>query len=80
MFTYDAYVNDTYILSFLDGDLWRLFRFREAAIARKGKFYIICFHEQVNFLQSYLGECVSIGTISISKVERLLGIRDIGAS
>lgn len=75
MFIYDAYKDDTYILSFLDGDLWRLFRFREAALNRDGRFCVICFREQVPFLRAYLGENVQLGTVSVDKIEELLKIK-----
>ena len=54
-FTYDAYDNGVYYLSFLDGDLWRLFRFREAILSREGNFCVYCFHEQVDFYGGILG-------------------------
>ena len=51
-FTYDAYDNGVYFLSFLDGDLWRLFRFREAILDREGSFRVVCFQEQIPFLKT----------------------------
>ena len=73
-FTYDAYQNGIFFLSFLDGDLWRLFRFREAILSREGNFCVYCFHEQVDFLRRYLGDRIRLATVSIESVERVFKI------
>jgi len=75
-FTYDAYQNGIFFLSFLDGDLWRLFRFREAILSREGNFCVYCFHEQVDFLRKYFGANVRLATVAIDTVERVLKIED----
>ena len=75
-FTYDAYDNGIYFLSFLDGDLWRLFRFREAILSREGNFCVYCFHEQVDFLRQYLGDRIRFATVSIESVERVFKIEE----
>ena len=75
-FTYDAYQNGIFCLSFLDGDLWRLFRFREAILSREGNFCVYCFHEQVDFLRQYLGNVVRLVTIGIESVERVFKIEE----
>ena len=54
-FTYDAYTDGVYQLSFLDGDIWRLFRFREAILDREGKFQVVCYQEQAEFIRAYFG-------------------------
>ena len=46
-FTYDTYDNGIYYLPFLDSNLWRIFRFREAILRREGSFRVVCFPEQV---------------------------------
>ena len=73
-FTYDAYDNGVYFLSFLDGDLWRLFRVREAILDREGSFRVICFQEQIPFLKQYLGNKVSLSTVKMEAVERMFKI------
>ena len=73
-FTYDAYDNGVYFLSFLDGDLWRLFRFREAILDRSGSFRVVCFQEQIPFLKSYLGDKVTLSTVKMEAVERVFRI------
>lgn len=75
-FTYDAYQNGIFCLSFLDGDLWRLFRFREAILSREGNFCVYCFHEQVDFLRQYLGDRIRLATVSIESVERVFKIEE----
>ena len=77
-FTYDARVDGVYTLSFLDSNLWRLFRFREAVLGDPSlKCRIICFPEQVPFLKSYLGDNVSYATANMAKVEKVLGIQAV---
>ena len=63
-----------YFLSFLDGDLWRLFRFREAILDRAGSFRVVCFPEQLLFLKQYLGNKVSLSTVKMETVEQVFRI------
>jgi hypothetical protein len=63
-----------YFLSFLDGDQWRLFRFREAILDREGSFRVICFQEQIPFLKQYLGNKVSLSTVKMETVEQVFRI------
>ena len=77
-FIYDAYDNGVYYLSFLDGDLWRLFRFREAIMDREGSFRVVCFPEQISFLKLYLGNKVSLSTVKMETVEKVFRIEDKG--
>lgn len=77
-FTYDARTDGMYTLSFLDSNLWRLFRFREAVLDDSSlKYRIICFPEQVLFLRSYLGNRVSYATVSMEQVEKSLRIQAV---
>ena len=76
-FTYDARVDGVFELSFLDGDIWRLFRFREAILNREGKFRVVCYHEQVEFVQKYLGDLVTLRTGKIDTVEKWLEIKPV---
>jgi hypothetical protein len=75
-FTYDAYDNGVYFLSFLDGDLWRLFRFREAILDRKCIFRVVCFQEQIPFLKKYMGDKVTLSTVKMETAERVFGIEE----
>lgn len=71
-FEYDAYMNRTYILSHLDGDIGRLIRFREGIENQHLQCEVLCYPEQVKFLKAYLGELVSLKTISLDAVESAL--------
>ena len=71
-FTYDAYTDGIFQLSFLDGDISRLFRFREAILDREGKFKVICYPEQVSFLQKYLADGVLLSTVNMESIEDYL--------
>lgn len=68
-FEYDACVDGVYILSHLDGDIARLFRFREAAKEQEGRFEVLCFPNQAPFLSAYLGHLAGIKTISMDLIE-----------
>ena len=74
-FTYDAHENGEFQFSFLDGNIWRLFRFREAILNRKGKFKIICYPEQMAFLQAYFGELAERVYVKMDDMEKLLKIK-----
>ena len=77
-FTYDAHTDGVYTLSFLDSNLWRLFRFREAVLGDPSlKCRIICFPEQMAFLKSYLGNRVSYATVSVEQVGKSLRIQAV---
>lgn len=71
-FEYDAYMNGTYILSHLDGDIGRLIRFREGIENQHLQCEVLCYPEQVKFLKAYLGELVSLKTISLDAMESAL--------
>ncbi len=73
-FTYDAHVNDEFQISFLDGNIRRLFHFREAILNRDLKCRVVCYHEQVEFIQKYLGDLVTLRTGKIDTVESWLEI------
>ena len=77
-FTYDACADGVYTLFFLDSNLWRLFRFREAVLGDPSlKYRIICFPEQMAFLKSYLGNRVSYATVSVEQVGKSLRIQAV---
>ena len=68
-FTYDAYTDGVYQLSFLDGDIWRLFRFREAILDRERKYQVVCYQEQAEFVRAYFGDLVTLRVGQIGTVE-----------
>lgn len=70
IFDYDALEKGIYVLSFLDSDIIRLNRFREAIGNRNAE--IICFPEQVTFLRSFLGNHVRLRTVTLDSVEEAL--------
>ena len=76
IFTYDAYQNGVFQLSFLDGDITRLFQFREAILDRDGIFKIICYPEQTDFLRNYFGTMAELVTVKMEDVEELLDIKE----
>lgn len=69
LFEYDACVDGVYVLSHLDGDLARLIRFREAIECQMGRFEVICFPYQAQFLWEYIGQLAGIKTIDMDLVE-----------
>ena len=70
----DACVDGAFILSYLDGDLARLLRFREAMYMRPGRYEVLCFPHQAQLLREYLDTQVSIKTLEMSLVEKELGL------
>ncbi len=68
-FCYDAFREDTYVLSFLDSDIFRLNAFWETVRYHKYKASVICFPEQVPFLRSFLRDKVSLQTVTLDMVE-----------
>ena len=73
-FTYDAYTDGVYQLSFLDGDIWRLFRFRESILDREGKYQVVCYQEQAEFVRAYFGDLVTLRVGQIGTVEEWFDI------
>ena len=74
-FEYDAFVDGKYVLSFLDGDIARLIRFRDALRNNQAKTEVLCFSEQKAFLQEYLPGSVQITPIDIHMAEEDLGVK-----
>ena len=74
-FTYDAHENGEFQFSFLDGNIWRLFRFREAILNREGKFKIICYPEQLPFLRKYICNLTRFSTVTMDNAEQVLEIK-----
>ena len=69
---YDAQVGAVKVLSHLDGDLARLLRFREGLWSHSGKFEVVCFPQQAEFLRSFLGDRVGVREIPLEAVEKEL--------
>jgi hypothetical protein len=71
---YDAIVDNTRILSHLDGDIARLIRFREALADYPDlSFEILCFPWQTGFLRSYLGRGAGFRELDMEAMEAALG-------
>jgi len=71
----DAYdkSNNKYILMFLDGNIGKLKRFKEATYDNKNKkFEVVCFDWQEEMLRNYLGDDVSILSITTDKLSELI--------
>ena len=71
---YDASIDGKYILSFLDGDIARLQRFRRGAQGVEGEYEVLCFPFQVKLLKDYLGDLVKIKTVKLEVIEDALGL------
>lgn len=71
-FEYDAFANGMYQLSFLDCDVARLCRFRDAAQSYSGVFRVLCYTHQERFLREFLGRDIRIKAIPMDKVEEQL--------
>lgn len=73
-FEYDAYIDGTYVMSHLDGDLAKLIRIRRAIENTSGRYEMLCYPHQVSFLREYLSHLVQIKTIDMDSVEAELGL------
>lgn len=69
---YDAQVGAVKVLSHLDGDLARLLRFREGLWSHEGKFEVVCFPQQAEFVRDFLGTRVGIREIPLEVVDKEL--------
>lgn len=72
IFAYDAYEDSTYILSFLDSDIFKLNAFFSTIKAQRYKASVICFPEQVAFLRNFLGTGISVSTVTLDMVENAI--------
>lgn len=69
----DAYRNDKYIMSYLDGDVARLKQFKESVEneRKRGDIYdyaVLCFPEQKEYLKEYLWDGINLLTTNIDAV------------
>lgn len=69
VFEHDALEDGVHVLSFLDSDILRLFRFRTAILEKPRNVEVLCFTEQVGFLRKYLGPKVPLRTVNLDEVE-----------
>lgn len=69
---YDAQVGAVKVLSHLDGDLARLLRFREGLWSHSGKFEVVCFPQQAEFVREFLGDRAKVREIPLEAVEKEL--------
>ena len=74
LFEYDAYVNQKYILSHLDGDVTRLIRFKEALLSNRYDSEVICFDFQADYVNAFLAGLATVKVIEMSLVETELGL------
>ena len=66
----DAIIDNKYVLMFLDGNLARLQRFKQAKdLSQEDNFKIICYPWQVDFIFKYFNNDIEIATVSIDSVE-----------
>lgn len=70
LFEYDACVDGVYVLSYLDGDIARLIRFRDAIETQNGQFELLCYPHQAYFLQEYMGRLAKVKTIGLDQIEQ----------
>lgn len=64
-FQYDALVDGTRVLSFLDSDILKLISFHNVVSTGEFPWAVVCFDVQLDFLRSYLGEDADIQTIEL---------------
>ncbi len=76
-FEYDAYLDGKYVFSFLNGDIARLIRFRDAIRDMPAcNIELLCFPEEVPFIRSYLDGHVDIKTLSLDAIEASFHIKE----
>ena len=68
----DARRGDTWILSHLDGNLARLYRFREAITELKLKAEVVAFPWQAPYVQSYCRDACNVRVVEMEQIERML--------
>ncbi len=74
-FDYDAYINQKYVMSFLDSDIAKLIRFGESISYRKAAGEVVCYPEQVDLVRNYFGSTVGIQTLPIQTMVKALNIQ-----
>lgn len=73
VFEFDAYIDDKYIFSFLDGDIARLIRFKELVMSDDSRTYeIVCFSHQVEDVRRNMDDKCLYKTISMKSIEKVM--------
>ena len=75
-FEYDAKENGVYYISYFEGNIAKLLRFREAVRILKCPFAVLCFPFQVSFIKECFGGDVDVRTITLDAIEEELGIEE----
>lgn len=75
LFEYDAFLEGEYVLSFLDGDIARLRRFKDAIEKNREKCSVICFEDQESLIKEYLGELVQTRVVTRLSIETELNLK-----
>ena len=65
---YDAFINHTYVYSFLDYNIARLIRLREALQTGMKSYEILCYPEQIDLINQFLGPGVCMKTVQLDVV------------
>ena len=73
---HDAQHDGTFILSYLDGDLARLLRLRQALEHSDVSCEVVCFPWQTGFVRAYLGNRVSLREVDMAALEIALDLVD----
>ena len=71
-FLYDARIDDTYVLSFLDSDILKLSAFLKTVTQEEVAWEVACFDVQLPFLRKYLGDDAVINPIPLKVIHKQL--------
>ena len=74
-FKYDAKEDDSYFVSFLDSDIIKLRSAHKYLENNKADVTVICFEDQTDFIQSFMGSRVTIHPIKIDEIMEALKIK-----
>ena len=74
-FPYDAKVGGHYVLSFLDSDIVKLYRFYDHVIKNADPWLVVCFDSQTDFLRAYMGAGVHLRIIKMDEIMDYLECR-----
>ena len=71
-FQYDALIEGTYVVSFLDSDILKLSAFIKSVTQEGVAWEVACFDTQVSFLRKYLGENAIIHSLPLDMIHEKL--------
>ncbi len=71
-FNHDAVIDGMEILCFLDGDVTRLIRFKNAVMTNKNRFGIVCFPHQEKIIKEFFEIEIPLTVVSMEKVEKII--------